>query len=75
VTRPFRSHVYGRMHKRRRRELGLGGFPREETWARMAEEERRIAVARWWAGLTWWQRMWHRVLAWLRRAANRMRRR
>jgi hypothetical protein len=44
-TRVFRSRVYGRMHKRRRHELGLGGFRREEVWQRMAAEEARLAAA------------------------------
>ena len=61
-TRVFRSRVYGRMHKRRRHELGLGGFRREEVWAMMEAEETAVKAAfrrrRW----PWWRRLLH--LAW-----------
>jgi hypothetical protein len=60
----FHSRVYGAMHKRQRRRLGLAGHRREEVWRMMAEQEAQLAAA---AGLRF-RRWWRRLLdwAWLR---------
>jgi len=62
-TRVFRSRVYGRMHKRRRQQLGLGGFRREEVWTRMAAEEAALKGAFRRRHRPWWRRLLD--LAWL----------
>lgn len=56
-ARVFRSRFYGRMHKRRRREMGLAGFKREEVWARMATEEARIRALVGARRAPWWKRL------------------
>ncbi len=68
-TRVFRSRVYGRMHKRRRHELGLGSFRREEVWARMAAEEAALKAAFRRRRKAWWRRLLELAcfaLGWLR---------
>jgi len=68
-SRVFRSRGYGRMHKRRRQQLGLGGFRREEVWTRMAAEEAALKAAFRRRPRVWWRRLldlaWCALL-WLR---------
>lgn len=69
-ARCYRSRYYGRMNRRRRKALGLAGWPRERVWEMMAAEEERIAAALWWTSLSPWRRLWYRLLTWLKRALH-----
>lgn len=70
MSRVFHSRVYGAMHKRARRRLGLGRYRREEVWRLMAEEEVALAATTWWRSLSWWRRLWLRLARWLTKGAT-----
>jgi hypothetical protein len=63
MNRVFHSRVYGAMNKRRRQQLGLARFPREQVWAKMRAEEERLAEAVRRRPLAWWQRLLLRLRA------------